>query len=221
VPAQFIELIGLLYKVEADAHRDALDAQALQQRRARRNWLFADTVGGANASANLYSLLQTCVADGIDGYRYLRALLLKLPKAKAVEDFENLLPGASTLPDPDQQLAAAASAWSIDRLRRLEVRVSGFRRRCTATTGVGWRDGQLGVARATRHKAKAVTGLRRSAGHQTSRWSGQPPTTRSTDQRPALRHSTQRSLCTSAGLVTTQTSSQSKTPTSRSAHIQF
>jgi hypothetical protein len=28
----------------------------------RRNWLFADTVPGANASANLYSLLQTCIA---------------------------------------------------------------------------------------------------------------------------------------------------------------
>lgn len=31
--AQFIELIGRLYKVEADARRDDLDAQALQQRR--------------------------------------------------------------------------------------------------------------------------------------------------------------------------------------------
>ena len=39
----------------------------------RRNWLFADTVAGANASANLYSQLQTCKANGIDGYRYLTA----------------------------------------------------------------------------------------------------------------------------------------------------
>lgn len=53
---------------------------------------YADTVGGANASANLYSLLQTCVANGIDGYQYLRALLVELPKAKTVEDFESLLP---------------------------------------------------------------------------------------------------------------------------------
>ena len=58
----------------------------------RRNWLFADTVGGANASANLYSLLQTCVANGIDGYRYLSALLVALPRAKTVEDYEALLP---------------------------------------------------------------------------------------------------------------------------------
>ena len=34
----------------------------------RRNWLFSDTVGGVNASANLYSLLQTCKVNGIEPY---------------------------------------------------------------------------------------------------------------------------------------------------------
>jgi transposase len=58
----------------------------------RRNWLFADTVAGANASANLYSLLQTCAANGIDGYRYLKALMIALPNAKTAEDYEDLLP---------------------------------------------------------------------------------------------------------------------------------
>lgn len=58
----------------------------------RRNWLFADTVAGANASANLYSLLQTCAANGIDGYRYLAALLVALPKASTAEEYEALLP---------------------------------------------------------------------------------------------------------------------------------
>ena len=33
LPARFIELIGRLYKVEAEARRDTLDAQALQQAR--------------------------------------------------------------------------------------------------------------------------------------------------------------------------------------------
>ena len=54
--------------------------------------MFADTVAGANASVNLYSLLQTCLANKIDGYRYLSALLEKLPKATTVEDYEALLP---------------------------------------------------------------------------------------------------------------------------------
>jgi transposase len=65
----------------------------------RRNWLFADTVAGANASANLYSLLQTCVVNGIDGYQYLRALLTALPKASAAEDYEALLPWRIALPN--------------------------------------------------------------------------------------------------------------------------
>jgi transposase len=58
----------------------------------RRNWLFADTVAGANASANLYSLLQTCAVNGVDGYQYLRALLVALPKAQSADDYEAMLP---------------------------------------------------------------------------------------------------------------------------------
>lgn len=63
----------------------------------RRNWLFADTVHGANASANLYSLLQTCRVNGIDGYRYLRALFAALPNAQTVDDYAALLPWAIDL----------------------------------------------------------------------------------------------------------------------------
>ena len=174
LPTRFIELIGELYKVEAEARRDNLDAQALQRRRklqsvalleqlqalalqhlhgvlpgsllgkalhyltaqwpklvryvddgrypidnnacenairpfvvGRRNWLFADTVAGANASANLYSLLQTFLANRIDGYRYLRAMLVALPKAKTVEDFEALLPGRL---EPTER-CSADGAW--------------------------------------------------------------------------------------------------------------
>ena len=58
----------------------------------RRAWLFADTVAGANASANLYSLMQTCAVNGVDGYKYLRSLLVQLPKAQSVDDYEALLP---------------------------------------------------------------------------------------------------------------------------------
>jgi transposase len=49
-------------------------------------------VAGANASANLYSLLETCKVNGVDGYQYLRALLVALPRARTVEDYEALLP---------------------------------------------------------------------------------------------------------------------------------
>lgn len=157
--ARFIELIGRLYHVEAQARRDGIDAEELKRRRqrdsvavladiealllgnlhgvlpksllgqalhylssqwsklrryvedgrysidnnlqenairpfcvGRRNWLFADTVQGANASANLYSLLQTCGVNGIDGYRYLRALFAALPNAQTADDYAALLP---------------------------------------------------------------------------------------------------------------------------------
>ena len=58
----------------------------------RRNWLFCDTVAGARASANLYSLIETCKANRIDPYTYLVDLFRELPTAKTAEDFEALLP---------------------------------------------------------------------------------------------------------------------------------
>ena len=64
----------------------------------RKGWLFSDTVDGANASANLYSLVQTCKANGIDPYRYLCALFIALPKAKSADDYEALMPWRIELP---------------------------------------------------------------------------------------------------------------------------
>jgi transposase len=58
----------------------------------RRNWLFADTVAGATASANLYSLIETAKANGVDPYAYLCTLFAALPKATCLEDYEALLP---------------------------------------------------------------------------------------------------------------------------------
>jgi transposase len=58
----------------------------------RRNWLFSDTVAGANASANLYSLIETCKANNIDPYHYLVALFTALPLAVTADDYEALLP---------------------------------------------------------------------------------------------------------------------------------
>ena len=58
----------------------------------RRNWLFADTVGGATASAHLYSLIETAKANGVEPFRYLRALFKELPKARSADDYAALLP---------------------------------------------------------------------------------------------------------------------------------
>ena len=59
----------------------------------RKNWLFSDSVKGVNASANLYSLIKTAKANGLEPYAYLRYLFTELPKAETLEAIEALLPG--------------------------------------------------------------------------------------------------------------------------------
>ena len=59
----------------------------------RKNWLFSDSVKGVNASANLYSLIETAKANGLEPYAYLRYLFTELPKADTVHAIEALLPG--------------------------------------------------------------------------------------------------------------------------------
>ena len=46
----------------------------------RKNWLFHDTVAGAKASANLYGLIETCKASGLEPYHYLRRIFTDLPQ---------------------------------------------------------------------------------------------------------------------------------------------
>ncbi|MEM6483477.1 MAG: IS66 family transposase [Pseudomonadota bacterium] len=58
----------------------------------RKNWLFCDSVAGANASANLYSLIETAKANKIEPYAYLRTVFTELPQATTVEQIEALLP---------------------------------------------------------------------------------------------------------------------------------
>jgi len=58
----------------------------------RRGWMFSDTVDGANASANIYTLVETCKANGIDPYSYLTWLFQRLPLAKSVDDYDALVP---------------------------------------------------------------------------------------------------------------------------------
>jgi transposase len=58
----------------------------------RKAWLFADTPAGADASARLYSLIETAKANGVEPYAYLRHVFAELPKANTVDEIEALLP---------------------------------------------------------------------------------------------------------------------------------
>ncbi len=57
-----------------------------------KGWLFADAVAGAQASANLHSLVETAKANGIDPYSYLLMLFQKLPLANTTDDYAAVLP---------------------------------------------------------------------------------------------------------------------------------
>ncbi len=50
----------------------------------RKNWLFSDSVRGVRASANLYALIETAKANGLEPYAYLRYLFTELPKAETI-----------------------------------------------------------------------------------------------------------------------------------------
>ena len=59
----------------------------------RKAWLFSQSVAGVKASANLYSLIETAKAHGLEPYAYLREVFTKLPLADTVDEIEALLPG--------------------------------------------------------------------------------------------------------------------------------
>jgi transposase len=58
----------------------------------RKNWLFSGTPEGAEASALLYSLIETAKANKLEPYAYLRYIFDRLPTASSLEDYEALLP---------------------------------------------------------------------------------------------------------------------------------
>ena len=58
----------------------------------RKNHLFSDKVSGAKASANLYGLIETAKANGLEPYTYLKYVFTELPKVTTVEDVEVLIP---------------------------------------------------------------------------------------------------------------------------------
>ncbi len=61
--------------------------------------MFSDTPAGAQASALIYSLVETAKANGLEPYTWLRRVLRQLPTARTAEDYEALLPWNMHLTD--------------------------------------------------------------------------------------------------------------------------
>ena len=63
----------------------------------RKNWLFCDTPKGAEASAIVYSLVESAKANGVEPFAYLQHVLVQLPylgKSHSHEELESLMPWA-------------------------------------------------------------------------------------------------------------------------------
>jgi transposase len=66
----------------------------------RKNWLFSATPRGADASANLYSLIKTAKANGLESQTYLTRLFTQLPNATTFGEIEALLPWPAKIENP-------------------------------------------------------------------------------------------------------------------------
>ena len=70
----------------------------------RKNWLFSGSPKGAEASAGIYTLVETAKANGLNVYRYLEHILTELPKLAAKDGsidpakLDDMLPWSSKLP---------------------------------------------------------------------------------------------------------------------------
>ena len=68
----------------------------------RANWHIIDTIHGAQASAVIYSLVETAKANKLKIYEYLKHLLAEIPKHMddtSLDFLEDLLPWSETLPE--------------------------------------------------------------------------------------------------------------------------
>jgi transposase len=57
----------------------------------RKNWLFSNTANGANASATLYSLVETAKANGLLPFDYFNYLLNEIPTLQPYDTIDHLL----------------------------------------------------------------------------------------------------------------------------------
>ncbi|SIR08885.1 IS66 C-terminal element [Alkalispirochaeta americana] len=58
----------------------------------RKNFLFSGSPRGAQASSNLFSLIETAKQNGMNPYGYLYYVLSKLPEIRVSGEWEILMP---------------------------------------------------------------------------------------------------------------------------------
>jgi transposase len=89
---QWPKLVRHLEHPEMPVDNNYVERQIKSYATGRKAWLFAYDAAGAQASANLYSLVMSCRANAIEPYAYLNHLFEHLPAASSVAQIEALLP---------------------------------------------------------------------------------------------------------------------------------
>jgi transposase len=89
---QWPKLVLHLEHGEVPIHNNAVENEIRPFSQGRRVWLFANNPLGARASANLFSLVSSARANGLEPYAYLNHVFENLPAAETVDALEALLP---------------------------------------------------------------------------------------------------------------------------------
>ncbi len=75
---QLPNVMHYLEKAELDIDNNLAERSIKPFVIGRKNWLFSNTANGADASARLYSIVQTCILNNVNPYEYLDYVLDKL-----------------------------------------------------------------------------------------------------------------------------------------------
>jgi transposase len=108
---QWEKLTRHLEYPEVPAHNNHVEQQIKQYAVGRKAWLFNHDKLGAQASANLFSLVSCARLNEVEPFAYLSYLLERLPMATTVEALEALLPwNAKVALDEQKQESAPRTA---------------------------------------------------------------------------------------------------------------
>lgn len=87
---EYAELSGFLKDGRTEIDNNWMERAIRKFGIGRNNWLFCDTVAGANASSLLYSLVITAKLNNKDPFKVMCEIFYEVPKAKTVDDYERL-----------------------------------------------------------------------------------------------------------------------------------
>jgi transposase len=103
---QWHKLERFLDHPEIPIDNNYIERQIKHYATGRKSWLFSYHAAGAQASANLFSLVMTARANEVEPYAYLNYLFEHLPAASTVAQIEALLPwNLKTVLDEHQHTA--------------------------------------------------------------------------------------------------------------------